>query len=108
MGVERQLDAGWLAGASYFTNSFGQPSGYAYAGQRYTGLLGPPPLYLQWTAGILYGYKGEYKDKVPLNYGGFSPGAVVSLGWQFNRESAMQFNLLGDAGLMLQLSHDFH
>ena len=108
IGAERQADTGWLVGASYFSNSFGQPSAYVYAGERYAGLLNLAPLYFQWTAGILYGYVGQYKDKVPLNYGGFSPGAVVSLGWQLNRESGMQLNLLGDAGVMLQFSHDFH
>ena len=29
VGVERQSDNGWLYGGSYFSNSFGQPSGYA-------------------------------------------------------------------------------
>jgi hypothetical protein len=107
IGVERQADTGWLYGGSYFRNSFGQPSGYLYLGQRYEQLFGRPPLYFQWSAGLLYGYRGEFKDKVPLNYNGFSPGALVSLGWELNRQSALQVNLLGDAGLMFQYSHAF-
>ena len=107
LGAERASDNGWLYGASYFSNSFGQDSGYAYVGKTYPGLFGTPALYGQWTAGLLYGYKGVYENKVPLNYKGFSPGAVFSLGWRFTRQSAVQANLLGSSALMLQLSHDF-
>jgi hypothetical protein len=107
VGAERQSDNDWLYGGSFFSNSFGQPSGYAYVGQRYGGLLDRPPLYFQWSAGLLYGYVGQYKDKVPLNYKGFSPGAVVSLGWEFSREYSVQLNLLGDAAVMLQFSYDW-
>jgi hypothetical protein len=106
VGVERQRYDNWLAGASYFSNSFGQPSGYLYLGQRYTGLLDKPPLFFQWSVGLLYGYKGKYEDKVPFNHNGYSPGATVSLGWQFNRNWAGQMIMLGDAGLMFQLSYD--
>jgi hypothetical protein len=107
VGAERQSDNGWLYGGSFFSNSFGQPSAYAYVGQRYGGLLDQPPLYFQWSAGLLYGYVGQYKNKVPLNYHGFSPGAVVSLGWEFNRQYSVQANLLGDAAVMLQFSFDW-
>ena len=53
-----------------------------------------------------YGYKGRYKDKVPLNMHGLSPGFVMSVGWQFNRRWSTQVNVLGTAGLMWQLSMD--
>jgi hypothetical protein len=64
-------------------------------------------LYWQWSAGLLYGYKGAYKDKVPLNYKAFSPGAVVSIGWQFDPQLSAQINAVGTAGLMLQFAYDF-
>ena len=107
LGVERQRPDNWLAGVSYFRNSFGQPSAYAYIGHRSTGIFGHDPLYFQWSAGVLYGYKGAYKNKVALNMDGFAPGALVGLGWQFNKKLAVTLHLLGDAGVMLQLSHDF-
>lgn len=107
LGAERQRDDGWLAGASYFTNSFGQPSAYGYVGKRWVGLLGEPQLFAQASAGVLYGYRGAYQTKVPLNYNGFSPGALVSLGWQFTEKAAVTAHLLGDAALMLQFSWDF-
>lgn len=106
VGLEWQRPDLWMFGAVYFSNSFGQPSGYLYAGQRYYDFYGYPKLFLQWTVGLLYGYVDEYQDKVPLNYGGYSPGLVVSAGWQFDRNWNAQLNLLGTAGLMLQLSYD--
>lgn len=107
LGVERQRDDGWLGGASYFRNSFGQPSGYAYIGKRYDHLLGDTLLFAQWSAGVLYGYVGKYKTKVPLNYRGFAPGALASMGWQINAQSSATLHVLGDAGLMLQLAYAF-
>jgi len=106
MGGEWQRPDDWLAGASYFSNSFGQPSAYLYVGKRWTNLFGEPRLFTQLSGGLLYGYRGKYEDKVPLNHNGFSPGALVSLGWQFNRNFALTGHLLGDAGVMLQLSWD--
>ena len=108
MGVERQRSDDWLAGASYFRTSFGQPSSYVYVGKRFSGLLGEPQLFAQASAGMLYGYRGPYKNKVPLNHNGFSPGALASLGWQFNKNYAATVHLLGDAGMMIQLSWDLH
>lgn len=104
LALERQRLDGWLLGASRFNNSFGQPSAYFYVGRRWPGLWGQAPLYGQVSAGMLYGYRGQFQSKVPLNYNGFSPGALVTLGWQFNRNASAAAHLLGDAGLMLQLS----
>lgn len=107
VAIERQRPDNWLAGLSYFRNSFGQDSAYAYVGYRSSNLLGHEPLYFQWSAGVIYGYKGTFKNKVALNVQGFAPGALVGLGWQFNKQSAVTVHLLGDAAVMLQLSHDF-
>lgn len=107
IGLERQRPGTRLFGASYFSNSFGQPSAYLYFGDRYFGAFGTDPrMFTQWTGGLLYGYKEPYEDKVPLNYHGFSPGLVLSVGWQFDRQFSAQVNVLGFAGLMVQLSYD--
>ncbi|MCU0813580.1 MAG: hypothetical protein MUC32_04385 [Burkholderiaceae bacterium] len=106
IGMEWQRPDNWMFGLVYFSNSFGQPSTYLYGGQRYYNFLGRPKFFLQWTAGVLYGYVDEYEDKVPFNYDGFSPGVVLSAGWQFDRNWSAQLNLLGNAGLMLQISYD--
>ena len=107
IGLERQRSDKWLWGGTYFSNSFGQPSGYLYFGQHYADLFSVDKLFAQWTVGLLYGYKDPYEDKVPFNHNGVSPGAVLSVGWQFTPEFSMQANLLGTAGMMLQMSIDF-
>jgi hypothetical protein len=106
LGLEKQYANTTLLGAALFTNSFGQPSVYGYGGKHIANLMAIEPLFLQWTVGIVYGYKGEFKDKVPLNYQGFSPVGVVSLGWKFNRSYSAQLNLLGTSAVMLQFSAD--
>ncbi len=106
VGLERQRSDGWVWGGTYFSNSFGQPSGYVYVGEKIIGFTRWQPLFAQWTAGVLYGYKYPYENKVPFNHNGFSPGATISLGWQFTREFSMQAIALGNAGMMFQLAYD--
>lgn len=107
VGIERQRNDGWVWGGVYFSNSFGQPSGYVYVGEKVIGFSRWDKLFFQWTAGVLYGYKEPYEDKVPFNYKGFSPGITLSLGWQFNREWSVQAITLGAAGMMFQVAYDF-
>jgi hypothetical protein len=106
VGLEYQTSERVIWGATYFSNSFGQPSGYVYGGQRLNNWSAYDQLFAQWTAGILYGYKGEYKDKVPFNHGGFSPGVVLAVGWQFTPMYSLQLNVLGNSALMFQFSVD--
>lgn len=103
IGLLKRLEDRWIAGGSYFSNSFGQPSGYVYVGQRYENFTGFEKWYLQWNVGILYGYVGEYKDKVPFNYKGFSPGFVPSVGYKFTERVYGELDLLGNSGLMFTL-----
>lgn len=107
LGLEWQAQDRWLAGSSLFRNSFGQPSAYVYLGKRTDDVLQTPNLFFQWSAGVLYGYRGEFAHKVPLNFHGFAPGAVVSLGWRFDRQMSVTAHALGDAGVMFQLAYDW-
>jgi hypothetical protein len=103
IGLIKRLEGNWIVGGSYFSNSFGQPSGYLYVGQRYENLPGFEKWYLQWNAGILYGYVEPYEDKVPFNYNGFSPGFVPSIGYKFTDRIYGELDLLGTSGLMFTL-----
>lgn len=103
IGVIKRLEGNWIVGGSYFSNSFGQPSGYIYIGQRYENLPGFEKWYLQWNAGILYGYVEPYEDKVPFNVNGFSPGFVPSIGYKFTDRIWAELDLLGTSGLMFTL-----
>ena len=107
LALDEQLPGGRLCGISVFSNSFGQPSTYVYAGQQFNQLFGQPRLYLKLTAGIIYGYVGQYKDKVPLNYHGFSPGIIPSLGYKLTEHDSVQVKLLGTAAVMFSYGRQF-
>lgn len=107
VALDEQLPGDRLCGVSLFSNSFGQPSVYVYAGQQFNGLLGVPRLFVKLTAGILYGYVQPYEDKVPLNHNGFSPAIIPSIGYQFNPHDSVQLKVLGNAGLMLSYGRRF-
>jgi hypothetical protein len=106
IGLERQRADGLVLGGSLFSNSFGQPSAYLYVGWRFDRFTRFEPLFAQVTGGLLYGYKEPYENKVPFNHDGFSPGAVLSVGWQFTKMYSAQVNFLGNSALMFQFSVD--
>ncbi|MBM3388918.1 MAG: hypothetical protein FJY26_05350 [Betaproteobacteria bacterium] len=107
VALERQRNDRWMAGGSFFNNSFGQPSTYVYLGKRFPQLLGHSQLFGQFSGGLLYGYRGKYENKVPFNHNGFSPGALASIGWQFNRQASLTVHAVGDAAVMFQFAWDW-
>lgn len=107
LGVERIQVDGSLWGGALFRNSFGQASGYAYYGHEWNDLWDARGLYFKLTGGLLYGYRGKYKDKVPFNHGGFSPAIVPAVGYRFTPQDALQVAALGKAGLTFSYNHRF-
>lgn len=100
--LSRLLPNDRSCGISLFRNSFGQPSAYAFVGKQWPGLLpSQPKVYVSVTAGILYGYVGQYKDKVPLNVGGFSPAIIPAVGYQLSPSSSLEVQILGTAAFMV-------
>ena len=105
VGLEREFDDGKIDGLALFTNSFGQPSMYLYPwGKVYKNIGGINHVFVKWTAGLLYGYVEPYENKVPFNYRGFSPGAILALGYEFKPGWSAQINALGTAAMMIQLN----
>lgn len=91
-------------GAATFRNSFRQRSVYAYAGKRYAS---PDlPMYLQLTAGLLSGYRGEHRDKIPLNRFGVAPAVIPSIGFAHDRYRG-EVSVLGKSGLLFGWGVDF-
>jgi len=80
--LELRFNNDWLAGFSYFDNSFGQPSELLYAGKTWP-LFQSPHWYVKVIGGLLYGYKEPYEDKIPLNQLGIAPAIVPSLGFKY-------------------------
>ena len=81
IGIERNQASGWVLGGATFRNSFSQRSNYAYVGKRYDSR--EYPLYLKVTGGLLQGYRGDYKDKIPLNRFGVAPVIIPSVGTHY-------------------------
>ena len=107
-GFEWTPPESWLGleyGAVYFRNSFGQPSVYAYAGRRWFAGSDEQGPYLKVTAGPLYGYRGQYENKVPFNHDGLAAAIIPGLGYQYHKLD-VQFVFLGTAALLLTFGYD--
>jgi len=100
--VEWNVTENWLVGASFFANSFGQPSQFVYGGYRFRPFANAQQLYFKIAAGVIHGYKDEYQDKIPMNSSGFAPGLVPSVGYCINRFCS-ELVLFGTAGALITL-----
>ena len=89
----------WLVGAAAFDNSFGQASQAVFGGWRYRPLPEMRSLYLKVVAGIVHGYHGQYRDKIPLNHSGFAPAIIPSVGYCVSRVCS-EVVLIGGAGVL--------
>lgn len=108
LSVSRQLPNQRFCGASLFRNSFGQPSAYAFTGWLWPNpIKAHPEVYATVSAGIIYGYVGEFKDKVPLNFGGFSPVVIPTVGYRLTPQLAVEVQILGTAAVMFGTSWRF-
>lgn len=106
-GLEWEPHGSWLNyGAVYFRNSFSQPSVYAYAGKRWFPGDDEQGLYVKLTAGPVWGYRGQYEDKVPFNHNGLGWAIIPAIGYQY-RAVDVQFVFLGGAALLLTFGYDF-
>jgi len=92
----------WLVGASIFDNSFGQSSQYVYGGYRFRPFESAQQLYFKVSVGLVHGYTGEFKNKIPLNNSGIAPVIVPSVGYCINRFCS-EFVLFGTAGALITL-----
>jgi hypothetical protein len=95
---------GWLAGGAAFENSFGQPCAYGFVGRRYVEPFGWRNVYWTWTAGVVYGYRPPYQDKLPVNLNGWAPVVIPTVGYQLTRQLSAEFIVLGTSALMFSIS----
>jgi hypothetical protein len=107
VAVDEQLPGNRLCGISFFSNSFGQPSVYVYAGQQFNNLLDVPQLFAKVTVGLMYGYVAPYENKVPFNHNGFSPAIIPAIGYKLTQHDSVQVKLLGTAALMFSYGRQF-
>ncbi len=88
------LGGQWIGGFSLFQNSFGQFSQYVYGALQWRPWEEHPQAYVKVSAGLLHGYSGEYKHKIPFNDLGTAPAIIPSVGYCWNRYCG-EFVLLG-------------
>lgn len=99
LNLERQSSTGFVLGGAHLKNSFGQPTQYLYAGKLWRPLDAYPGAYVKLTGGIAYGYKGEFRDKIPFNGSGVAPVVVPSIGIS-GKNVATELVIFGGAGVM--------
>jgi hypothetical protein len=96
---EHWLGGQWIVGLGLFTNSFGQFSQYLYGGLMWRPIPEEQPFYVKVSAGLLHGYEGEYKNKIPFNNYGTAPAIIPSVGYCWVRYCT-EAVLLGGAGML--------
>lgn len=102
-GFARAERTRWLAGAAAFRNSFGQQSTYLYGGFRHElARREHASAYVKLTGGVLHGYRGEFRDKIPLNHLGVAPAVLPAIGIDYRRVN-LELIPFGTAGFMLNI-----
>ena len=99
IAVEVVFNNDWLAGATVFDNSFGQPSQLVFVGKTWP-IMDSRHWYFKLMGGLLHGYKDEYEDKIPLNGLGVAPAIIPALGFRYRRV-LLEANLGGLAVITL-------
>lgn len=89
----------WLAGAAVFDNSFGQSTQALFGGWRIHPLPELQPLYVKVLGGVIHGYRGQYRDKIPFNHAGVAPVVIPSVGICHARFCS-ELVIIGGAGLL--------
>lgn len=96
------LEGQWIMGLSLFQNSFGQFSQYVYGGLQWRPWKDYQQAYVKVSAGLLHGYKGEYRDKIPFNHYEIAPAIIPSVGYCWTRYCG-EFVLLGFNAALLTI-----
>ena len=104
IGLERNRADGVVGSGATFQNSFSQRSNYVYAGKRFD--WDGTPFYAKVTGGALQGYRGEYRDKIPLNHLGVAPAIIPSVGAHYGPVGA-ELVVLGNAAAMVNVGVRF-
>ena len=106
INLELQKASRWLGGFAVFKNSFGQTSQFAYAGYNWIIPYTHEFMYFKLVGGLMHGYDGEYKDKIPLNEAGIAPAILPSVGVRYKRVQS-EIAFFGAAGAMWTVGVNF-
>ncbi|WP_291829294.1 sn-glycerol-3-phosphate transporter [Marinobacter sp.] len=104
VSLEYTRENDWIVGGASFLNSFSQRSAYVYAGKHFD--FGPGPVFAKLTGGLMHGYRGEYRDKIPLNHLGVAPAIIPAVGVRGQYVSS-ELSFLGAAAVMITTGLQF-
>ena len=104
VAVEYTREDDWLVGGASFLNSFSQRSSYVFTGRYFD--FGPGPVFAKVTGGLMHGYRGEYRDKIPLNHLGVAPAIIPAVGVRGQYVSS-ELSFLGAAAVMITAGLQF-
>jgi hypothetical protein len=102
VNVEYQRTDQWIFGAATADSSFDQPIQYIYAGKLWRPIESAPLMHFKLSGGLIHGYKGEFRDKIPFNSSGVAPAILPALGLSGKHVSG-EVVLFGVAGVMVTL-----
>jgi hypothetical protein len=94
--LEWEFPSRWSVGGATFDNSFSQRCEYGFLGRRLVLKHRSGRFFMKLTGGIIHGYEAPHRNAVPLNWGGFNPALIPSLGYEYKGVS-FQFAVFGRA-----------
>jgi uncharacterized membrane protein len=89
-----------VVGGAWFRNTFEQPTKLVYWGAKFHPVASVPDAYVKVVGGLLHGYKGEYRDKIPFNGSGTAPVVLPAVGYCYKR-ACSELIVFGTAGAIL-------
>jgi hypothetical protein len=104
--LEHQSKEDVLSGLALFKNSFRQQCEYLYIGKSFQKDFEDFNIHLKLTAGVLHGYEGQYRDKIPFNHYGTSPAAIPTVGIQLSKIT-VDASIYGSAGYLVTGGYKF-
>ena len=90
----------WLGRCRGIRQCVRQSPQAGFGGWRYRPLPDVQPLYLKILGGVVHGYRGQYRDNIPLNHSGFAPVVIPSVGYCISRVCS-EVVVGGGAGMLL-------
>lgn len=85
LNLEWNYDSNLLVGAATFRNTFEQSTQLVYWGAKFHPIASAPGAYVKVVGGLLHGYRGEYKDKIPFNKYGSAPVILPAAGYCYKQ-----------------------
>jgi hypothetical protein len=108
VAVDEQLPGNRLCGVSLFSNSFGQPSVYVYAGQQFNNLWGNPKAVCESHRRHLVRLCGPIqRTKFPSTTTAFRPPSSPRWATNLTEHDSVQLKFLGTAALMFSYGRQF-